>query len=503
MCGIVGMIGSEIGVDEKKMFRDLLVIDTIRGGDSTGYIGVDSSSVITPKKATDGWGFTNMTLFSKSLAGLKAPTALIGHNRWATKGAVTDGNAHPFVKDSTYLVHNGSLRGSTWTYGVDKLHDEQLTDVDSEAVCFNVAHEGLKNTVEKLDGAFVLVVYDYYTDIVSFVRNDERPLWFAQVEKKDVLLFASEPYMLCLAAEKHGVALAEEPWQLKTGVIMTFDLKEKEVLKSRAQEDVTLKEKWVYKAPAQMGQVWDYKTRTYIDKDKSGGQVGKSHGTTVKNGGTRLGSTEISTNVIPMQRDYKKKTLMDWGLQYKGSCFMVPESFAPFSGGYGAVRGKLYTMDFKEIEDGVMFKMKKPEYDAIRGDLISVYPESIHYPHGRSQQGIPCVAWGRQVSKKQAETYFTTYYRLKKIEEEEGTSMYSPVFLGEGGKAISRNRFKLLVKDGCGMCADPIPVSPRISQRVAWVYDGTPLCTDCTTLYGDQAKKANTTIEEQIEEALG
>jgi asparagine synthetase B (glutamine-hydrolysing) len=55
MCGIVGMFGSDINHDCKKMFKDLLIMDTIRGGDSTGFFSADNKGVVGAKKAIDGY----------------------------------------------------------------------------------------------------------------------------------------------------------------------------------------------------------------------------------------------------------------------------------------------------------------------------------------------------------------------------------------------------------------------------------------------------------------
>ena len=495
MCGIVGAIGSDINLDTKKIFRDLLVIDTIRGADSTGFVGVDRTDVVMYKKAVDGSTFISLPPFNKQMTSLINPVALIGHNRWATKGKITDYNAHPFDDGTTYLVHNGSLTGNSWEYGARKLHRQNETCVDSEAICFNVEHEGLKATVEKLDGSFAIVTYSSLLDTVSFVRNDERPLYFAHVKDKDILLYASEKYMIELAAKRHLVDLNEEPWLLTSGKILSFDLSHKtNILGTRdLDEDVNLYEPPSYSS----GYSWRR------GQGYTGGHHVNNQVVTVKKKNTP------ASNVIDMINTSKsrKKNLTNFGLVVQQELMFVPSTFKQYTNGKGCITGDLYGgMDGCPdlIGEAIMYKLDKNQFKEIENKVVKVKAESVTYPHGSTQQqAYPCVNFFAAISEKQQETFWKTYsdYQYSLMlsqEQEDGDDFDIADFLGADGNYITALSFRDLVKHGCGVCNEAIEITPEESKSITWVFNNQPLCSSCTDFYDKKEKKTGETVEELI-----
>ena len=470
------------------MFKDLLVIDTIRGGDSTGFIGVDGDDVVTAKKAIDGYGFTSMSLFSKQMTALTNATALIGHNRWATKGKVTDGNAHPFKRNNTYLVHNGSLNVG-WDYGKSGLHDSNMTDVDSEAICFNVEEHGLRSTVEELDGAFALAVYDDILGIVSFVRNDDRPLYFATVKGKDLMIFASEAGMITLAATKHHVTLECDPWMLKTGCIMSFDVKAKgKVLATQEIED----------------NIPLYVRPTY-QNNWGRGKAAKTIGGTTQL--TRPSTDKAGTSnvlVLP-KKERKKTTLADFKLNKFDKLMFVPTKFTAYktsTSGAGAIKGDLYgdILDPIKIGTAFMYTINNTTFDRVKGKLVEVRPQSITYTEGIEQGGYPCVNYLKTLEDADACDYWKAFGDtafMDSIEEEEEGESLTP-FRGHDGVRVNASVFSRLTIGGCCMCLDPIPVDKEESEKIAWIGDKQPVCSSCTDLYTKYAIEADETLEDYL-----
>lgn len=202
MCGLVAIISRRnYGMISKdvEVFDELLLVGQIRGDDATGIISVmDDTSFYIDKEAVPS------TYFAYSLAGTDARKriirdgiALIGHNRKATTGRRDDEGAHPFVvKDRFALVHNGTL------YNHDKL---AKTDVDSEALAIviedalNGEHddkgkERLTKTLDDVYGAYACIWYNQVTNKVQWIRNAQRPLYYA--EHLDAYCLASEEAML-------------------------------------------------------------------------------------------------------------------------------------------------------------------------------------------------------------------------------------------------------------------------------------------------------------------
>jgi len=190
-----------------KMFRDMLVFDQVRGFDSTGiaYVGMkDDDSVIVEKELggpENLWDFGTSKLLDDRGVVKTTPKVLIGHNRAATTGKVVLANAHPFEFDHITGVHNGSL--TVWR----DLDNYIKHDVDSQAIFDTIAAKGIDHTWKSFHGAACLVYWDAKTGTVNIIRNEQRPLCVAQSEAEDAIFWASEDWMIMVAANRAGVKL--------------------------------------------------------------------------------------------------------------------------------------------------------------------------------------------------------------------------------------------------------------------------------------------------------
>ena len=119
MCGIIGVIGSRPAA--------LLVIDALRRLEYRGY---DSAGVATlvnghieRRRAEGKLGNLAAALERSPLPG----TIGIGHTRWATHGAPTEGNAHPHGTARVSVVHNGIIEN----------HAELRAELEAEGQAFS------------------------------------------------------------------------------------------------------------------------------------------------------------------------------------------------------------------------------------------------------------------------------------------------------------------------------------------------------------------------------
>lgn len=226
MCGIVGLIsGHNNGFSQPEVdaFTRMLYLDTLRGWDSTGIFGGDKNGNIQIiKDAVAGPAFIGTNEYKAFSTKLySSGKFVVGHNRAATRGTVTDKNAHPFWIDEEdkkiVLVQNG-----TW-YGEHK-HIKD-TEVDTEALLHLIAtEETVQTAINKISAAYALVWYDVLKRQLNFLRNDQRPLYIAAM-KNNSMVFASEWETIEYVTNKNGWKYETNPFLLKEDNLwtITFD----------------------------------------------------------------------------------------------------------------------------------------------------------------------------------------------------------------------------------------------------------------------------------------
>ncbi|AJT60766.1 putative amidotransferase [Citrobacter phage CVT22] len=197
MCGHVGVAG-HIGAKEERVFKTLLRLDTLRGEDSTGVASMTSTGAVTiSKDATNAYAFLSSQAGKKPFYGWNR--IMLGHNRWATKGAVNVENAHPFEFGHIVGAHNGTLKNH------HNLLDGNKFSVDSQAVFYHMSEESVEDLWLNLNGAAALVWINKVEKSINFLRNKERELYYTVSKDGKSFFWASEFWMLVVACAKEGV----------------------------------------------------------------------------------------------------------------------------------------------------------------------------------------------------------------------------------------------------------------------------------------------------------
>ena len=201
MCGLVGVAGN-VDFKADKAIKTLLILDAIRGTDSTGAAFIhnhQAPSVV--KQLGNPYELFESRGFLPNLN--KRNRAIIGHNRFATQGEVNRKNAHPFEFDTLIGTHNGTL---TTKYLLDDPHDFK---VDSENLYHHIEKNGIRDAMKVCGGAWSLVWWDKLTENLCFLRNKERPMWVVRSEDQKTMFWASESWMLEIALQRADIKYGE------------------------------------------------------------------------------------------------------------------------------------------------------------------------------------------------------------------------------------------------------------------------------------------------------
>lgn len=216
MCGLVGGVGELNIAKHRDAVNTMLIFDVVRGHHSTGvaFVKRDGEAVVV-KKLGNPFELLDSREYDKEFSKYDN-WAMIGHNRWATKGKINRVNAHPFQFDNVVGAHNGTLRSVT------NLRDWKDFEVDSENVMWNVECEGIHKTLPKLQGAYALTIYDGGEESLYLARNKERPLYFCYTKDAKTLFWASEEWMLTVALKRAKVE-HNQIFELREGNLMRIE----------------------------------------------------------------------------------------------------------------------------------------------------------------------------------------------------------------------------------------------------------------------------------------
>lgn len=222
MCGLTMVINkyrNGFNRNQQDVFYSLLYLSGgFRGRDGTGVTVVDNIGNV--KLAKDGTSVDSFVRTKEYDAldtyAFNKGWAMIGHNRAATRGEVSDKNSHPFVvDDKIVLVHNGTFNGDH-----KKIKD---TEVDSEAIAHELSEtEDVEQALRKINAAYALIWYNVDKKEINTIRNFSRPLWWFETDS--MYVFSSECPFLKFVIDKYNLKVTQVPAELKAETLCTFKL---------------------------------------------------------------------------------------------------------------------------------------------------------------------------------------------------------------------------------------------------------------------------------------
>lgn len=230
MCGLFTIVNSEkLAVQGlPDIMSDGLLTAQLRGTDSTGLAALTiNEGIISYKKAVNASDFIELRHSQRILSEAAVNWVTLGHCRKATQGSIIDSAAHPFLmkgeNGEPFLagIHNGTLTG--W--------DKKDFVSDSHWAFAQIAKDGIE-AISKFEGAFSLIWANQDDHTLSFVTNGRRPLYYAYVKGKKVMLLASEPGQLAWVIERaderlfgvNKIELEGNIYQAEVDKVYTVDL---------------------------------------------------------------------------------------------------------------------------------------------------------------------------------------------------------------------------------------------------------------------------------------
>ncbi|MCW5696537.1 MAG: glutamine--fructose-6-phosphate transaminase (isomerizing) [Bauldia sp.] len=174
MCGIVGILGQ---TPVAPQLIDALRRLEYRGYDSAGVATLEGGH-LTRRRAEGKLSQLAARLDRLPLAG----KAGIGHTRWATHGAPTEGNAHPHATERVAIVHNGIIENYRELRREVEAEGRLVeSDTDTEIVAQLITRrledgltpaDAVRVTLPRLQGAFALaVIFEGYDDLMIAARR--------------------------------------------------------------------------------------------------------------------------------------------------------------------------------------------------------------------------------------------------------------------------------------------------------------------------------------------
>jgi len=435
MCGLVGYVTSEPvkgAYDKKKFFKQALFADTFRGDDSTGMclVSADDTALVY-KRALAGYDFVLGNAYDSMLR-RTSPKIAIGHNRAATKGAISNDTAHPFTWGNIVLAHNGTLTNHR------QLKDGDKFVVDSEYIAYAFNKFGVEDTLAKIRGAFALTWYDRETKLFNVVRNSERTLYYAKNTEKNTLMYASEGQMLAWIAGRNDLPIDDNTFTpFEVGKHYTID-----------PATLEIESKEVEFAP-----------KHYTPSQ--GGYQGR--------GSTAGSGTSTPPKTTNAQSKTFLKNLEEIGLEMGETVYMryidSDEKFSYFN------LGEWYTIPKASSVKVKSFNTKRDYVEKHKNEIFSatvrgckkVNNEYTVYIHSLLSEG-------------------EEFHEKKPEPQPKGRLLRGPA-----NQRITLEEWDKLTAHGCCNCTGPIHTTE--DEWIRWTHDGQPVCVDCLmSFYMDQSK---------------
>lgn len=479
MCGLVGFVSLKtghhngIGQQKKHFIHNGLYVSAFRGRDATGLALVKKPHVspIVHKKALPAQDYLDLKSTDRVLNDVDMSIAVLGHTRSATRGWVSDENAHPFQSKNITLIHNGSVTNQNYLGSIIE------SDVDSAHVCSAMAEKGSTEVLEKVNGEYAFVWHDAKEGTINIARNGGRTLFWAEIPEWEGIVFASEQEFLGLLLGRNNIKLSKRGFMYPAEhQIHSFNLLRG--LEFSSRPFVPRSVRLASTRTSTIKELRDWKDSHSERNEDSAAKAGGDTTTEIwleQAERARLRISKLSpkhtkhlcrpTTQRMLQR-MSKRTIEN-GIKFDTVHGCRPIVFCDYKGqsdwGCGCVQMAGHNIKYKDAE---IHNIDKDIYDAIK-TRASIH---AHVVGVRTHNGKPI--WILELHagflKATLDDYRRDHRNKEKIVE---------MVPGPGGVHISVNQWRHLTKVGCVYCTSDLDITkPR---EIAWTAQDEPVCKAC------------------------
>lgn len=205
MCGIAGGMSSTLSQGELHKIKGLMMMSCFRGMFGSGSMVVTPGTgkhkhlqVLTHKTELCAAELTCDEDFLDNIS--RSPKIVVTHARAPTKGSNELQFVHPHRAKHITGVHNGTMHRV-----MDKLVGDN--ESDSAAIIAAISEHGVEQFIKESRGAYSLVWVDVKEGSLNFLRNDMRPMVFANIGFNDTstMYWSSELGQLKFVLEREGL----------------------------------------------------------------------------------------------------------------------------------------------------------------------------------------------------------------------------------------------------------------------------------------------------------